>query len=187
MDDRIAIIGWGSLIWDQGNLKISSERWSLDGPRLPVEFIRKSSNGRITLVICDKYLDNPDIWVKTYWNYSTLESLETARIDLRKREGTPDIANIGFYYQDQCSARNDRILNIIRKWAKEKGLIGVIWTDFGSKRNLETSNVIPYLRTLQGGLLTEAKCYIEKAPLQIRTPLRKEIQDVLGWIPTAQY
>jgi hypothetical protein len=47
---KIACIGWGSLIWDNGNLDSKGD-WQNDGPMIPVEFARQSKNGRITLVI----------------------------------------------------------------------------------------------------------------------------------------
>lgn len=47
---RIVIPGWGSLIWNPGNLAMTGE-WQPDGPMLPVEFARVSTDGRLTLVI----------------------------------------------------------------------------------------------------------------------------------------
>ena len=48
----IGTVGWGSLIWDSRGLPTRGV-WFDDGPLLPIEFARESSNGRITLVICD--------------------------------------------------------------------------------------------------------------------------------------
>lgn len=39
---QIAIIGWGSLVWDPRDLPIESP-WHDDGPELPIEFARISS------------------------------------------------------------------------------------------------------------------------------------------------
>ena len=47
---RIALIGWGSLIYDPGDLPLSSG-WNANGPMLPGEFCRESSGRRITLVL----------------------------------------------------------------------------------------------------------------------------------------
>lgn len=46
----IAILGWGSLIWCPGNLRIRGP-WRHDGPVLPIEFARISADGRLTLVV----------------------------------------------------------------------------------------------------------------------------------------
>ena len=46
----IAILAWGSLIWNPGSLHIV-DGWRPGGPTLPIEFSRISDNGRLTLVI----------------------------------------------------------------------------------------------------------------------------------------
>jgi hypothetical protein len=58
---RIACIGWGSLIWNPGDLPLYGN-WENDGPDLPVEFGRESSGRRITLVVCDDVKR-----VRTFW------------------------------------------------------------------------------------------------------------------------
>lgn len=66
---NIAVIGWGSLIWCPRTLQIEPG-WHRDGPMLPIEFARKSSDGRLTLVIhagCRKQ--------RTYWANSSCERL----------------------------------------------------------------------------------------------------------------
>lgn len=80
---RIAIIGWGSLIWCPGSLNIAT-RWRRDGPLLPIEFARISVDGRLTLVI-HRGVDG----VRTYWAVSGCETLDQARENLREREGSP--------------------------------------------------------------------------------------------------
>jgi hypothetical protein len=47
---KIAVIGWGSLIWCPGSLRIQTA-WHNDGPSLPIEFARILKDGRLTLVI----------------------------------------------------------------------------------------------------------------------------------------
>lgn len=47
---RIAILGWGSLIWNPNGLPIRGD-WQRGGPVLPIEFSRISSDERLTLVI----------------------------------------------------------------------------------------------------------------------------------------
>lgn len=80
---NIAVVAWGSLIWDPKTLAISG-RWRTDGPRLPIEFARISSGGRLTLV-----LHPPSVWQKTYWTLSTHDVIDAARANLAKRESSP--------------------------------------------------------------------------------------------------
>lgn len=53
---KIAVIGRGSLIWCPRGLRIAS-RWHLDGRELPLEFVRTSGDGRLTLIICPDIRD----------------------------------------------------------------------------------------------------------------------------------
>ena len=43
---KIAILGWGSLVWDSRQLPHSGE-WHTGGPVLPIEFSRVSKDGRL--------------------------------------------------------------------------------------------------------------------------------------------
>lgn len=52
---RIAILGWGSLLWDKAEVEFDQQHaeWKFDGPALKLEFSRKSSSrlNALTLVI----------------------------------------------------------------------------------------------------------------------------------------
>lgn len=53
---NIAILGWGSLLWDTSHKDFDEQRedWRFDGPALKLEFSRKSAKRRLnalTLVI----------------------------------------------------------------------------------------------------------------------------------------
>ena len=65
---KIACIGWGSLIWNSGVLKIRN-KWYEDGPILPIEFSRISDDGRVTLII-----DKSGTPVRTLWALMTSTS-----------------------------------------------------------------------------------------------------------------
>lgn len=50
---RIAVLGWGSLVWCPSELDISTG-WR-EGPALPIEFARESKGSRVTLVLVPEY------------------------------------------------------------------------------------------------------------------------------------
>jgi hypothetical protein len=180
---KIAVLGWGSLIWNSRNLKIKEREWKQDGPKLPVEFARISQDGRLTLVLYPKAK-----LIQVLWNYMDVDNLLEAIENLRKREGTIE-SYIGFIdlIENKSRCNIGDIENNIRKWAEEKDIEAVIWTDlpcnFKDKANgkLNEENVINYLKSLTGSKFEIAKEYIAKAPTQIRTKIRMAIEEKLGW------
>ena len=66
---KIAFLGWGSLIWDQRELRTKGN-WNGDGPSLPIEYRRISRDGRITLVLYPNAEE-----VKTLWAHADYEKL----------------------------------------------------------------------------------------------------------------
>ena len=177
---RIAVIGWGSLIWSERTLKVEEGDWKPDGPKLPIEFSRISTDNRLTLVI-DPEFDN----VETYWKMSTLTNLEEACQNLQEREDTPDVEDIGFidleHRVHQIRRPNMFLLGRLSQWGTEKGLDALIWTELepkfeartGKEFNLE--NINEFIRGLSGIELERAREYIEMAPPQTQTRLRKDI------------
>lgn len=79
---KIIILGWGSLIWCPGGLRIKT-RWHGDGPSLPIEFARISQDDRLTLVI-----QPGSAGQSTYWAVSEFTDLKEARQNLKTREKT---------------------------------------------------------------------------------------------------
>lgn len=181
---KIAIFGWGSLLWEPKGLKCD-KCWRKDGPELPIEFARISTNGRLTLVIY------PDAeMIQTYWTLSSESTPSAARENLREREGTKNLGDIGlFLVSDRTSHCNfgEGIVGTIRSWAMDYGLGAVVWTDlksnFKCKRCVDFSEcaAIEYLRSLSGKAKEKAKEYIVCAPEQTMTSLRKKIAQELGW------
>ncbi|MDP3531967.1 MAG: hypothetical protein Q8S31_01595 [Alphaproteobacteria bacterium] len=55
---NVAVLGWGSLIWNPGDLSVYGQFVS-GGPTLPVSFTRISQDGRLTLVV-DPRSDSPE-------------------------------------------------------------------------------------------------------------------------------
>ena len=64
---KIAVLGWGSLIWNKGKLRLTTN-WTDGGPVLPIEFSRISDDGRLTLVIDERH----GVDVPTRYAFSSL-------------------------------------------------------------------------------------------------------------------
>ncbi|PHS32748.1 MAG: hypothetical protein COA95_03115 [Methylophaga sp.] len=182
---QIACLGWGSLIWNQDNLPLSSG-WNSDGPNLPIEFARESADGRMTLVLLDDAKQSTALWA-----ILSATDIEIAKADLAKREGVSE-NNIKYsigYWESNSGMSHGTCSEEISRWALEKELDGVVWTNlkygFQSARGkLPTlAGVIEHLN----GLSPEKKCvaeeYVRKTPVQVRTEFRNELENKLGWLP----
>lgn len=171
----IACLGWGSLYWNPGALPLAGE-WKYDGPVIPVEFLRRSSSGRVTLVLDAEGTKVPGLWV-----HLNCQSLPEAVEALRAREKTL-ARNIG------CWSGGDPppLIPSLKLWAQERHIDAVIWTalDYRSKDCQEKQSVeqlIAYLRGLSGKDLNNAREYVQRAPHQIATAFRKKFETELGW------
>ncbi len=115
---EIAILGWGSLIWDPSNLKTKGS-WNSDGPYLPIEFARISSGNRLTFVLHPAVDDVQTLWIKSIY-----KNLNNAIMNLKDREGSPQ-NKIGFISipdgTSNCQVVPE-VLGRIRKWTVEKNL-----------------------------------------------------------------
>lgn len=174
---KIAVLGWGSLIWNPENLKIK-KAWQNDGPLLPIEFARISNDGRLTLVI-----KKNEKKVQTLWSIMDFDNIEQARLNLKERENTISINSIGFVdtiEKNELSRFKDLSITI-NKWALEKNIDAVIWTDLRVKffdkihKPFNDANAVKYLKDLPIKRQKLAKEYILKAPVQIDTRLRKKL------------
>jgi hypothetical protein len=177
----IACIGWGSLTWDPAGLPISGQ-WHDDGPQLPIEFVRQSDNGRLTLAI------NPgSSVVRTYWASLNVNDLEAAIEALRIREGRTRRKWIGDWSHTQLA--NDERTNVIAQWANEHGIASVVWAalppKFHGQNGLAPTEreAVAYLLKLTGEERRLAEEYVRRTPSQIRTSYRASIERELGWTP----
>jgi len=70
----IAILGWGSLIWDPQELELADSAWHVDGPSLPIEFARVSGPDpntrlqRLTLVLHEGVQKVHTLWARSASN-----------------------------------------------------------------------------------------------------------------------
>lgn len=179
---KIAILGWGSLISDSGDLPLKTE-WQMEGPKLPVEFSRVSCSrdGALTLVIDPENGEE----ISTLFSISKRLKLEDAICDLRARECTV-VKHIGYVNlvdgTQRCNVYSTAA-DIIRKWADEHSFDAVVWTDLPSNFQEETQfskfsvdNAVYYLHSLTGVAAKKAREYIQKAPAQVTTPLRRNLE-----------
>lgn len=175
---KIACIGWGSLIWDQRNLKVKGE-WFNDGPKLPIEFARESGDGRITLVIEEK-----SEVVMTFWSIFITEDFDEALESLRSRERT-NIRHI--HHQLAQEETKSEIERIIKSWLIEKNLDCAIWTGLPPKfsdveNKVPTINeILEYIASLDELTLNKTKEYIQNTPQQISTNFRNSITEKFHW------
>jgi hypothetical protein len=178
INGRIAILGWGSLIWEpRPDFEKYIEDWSDDGPILPIEFSRVSStrDGALTLVI------DPDNGapVRVKFALSKRKNPEDAACDLRTREGTI-IRHIGLFDREISSCRShwSFVEDKIRLWAEDNNLRAVVWTDLPSNYTEKTGKIfepneaVRYLKGLNKEGQKAAKEYIQNAPLNVNTNFR---------------
>lgn len=118
-----------------------------------MEFARISSGNRVTLVI-----ENGFDPVRILYAVSSFSELVAARANLRRRESTENIENIGYidFDTDRHNVRgiNTFILETIRAWNMENGFDAMIWSDFApnfsdrQKQLFEVGNIISFIDAL---------------------------------------
>ena len=154
--------------------------WRDDGPPVRVEFVRKSQDGRLTLV-----LDPSAGSVTSLWAPLAVTDLSTAIMELAARERT------GRNKIDSWSAGKDdpKKLPGLREWATGRDINHVIWTALEPKFRGTTDErpsvdqALAYLSHLTGHDRVKAEQYVRRAPRQIRTAYRERFEQSLGWTP----
>ncbi|MCW5725612.1 MAG: hypothetical protein KIS81_11750 [Maricaulaceae bacterium] len=190
---RIAILAWGSLIRNPGDLATATV-FEPNGPPLPVEFSRVSGDGRLTLVI-DEAIGTA---CATYTAHSVFDDLDHALENLWKREGSKgeslprDVrahGRVGFFdrISGQASTiaedRHPRSVEAIEAWIAANGYDAAIWTALAS--NFHEPNkagepfsieaAIRYLAAQDAQTLNMALAYIRRAPAEVQTPVRTTV------------
>jgi hypothetical protein len=179
---RIAILGWGSLIWDRRDLPISMA-WQRGGPVLPIEFSRMSRSGEragcLTLVIDELHGAN----VRTRFAVSTRTNLDDAITDLRTREGTSS-DRIGYINLGRgterayARQRHPHACDTIKAWAQAQQWDAVVWTALTSNfeevadRPFTVEAAIQHLNGLGEPAKSHALEYLQKAAPEVVTSVR---------------
>ncbi len=181
---KIAILGWGSLLWDSNAaFDEHHEQWQFDGPHLKLEFSRVSTsrNNALTLV-----LDSANgSACQVAYSFSKRKNPDDTICDLRCREGT-SLKNIGYLFSDdsrkQC--RDIQVLEDVRTWATENKIDAVVWTDLDSNfvqksqahEIFSLPSALSHIQSLDAVGKAKAVEYFWNAPDFIHTPLRDALQ-----------
>jgi len=181
LTDRIAILGWGSLLWDLDDLapKVTGPWAVRAGPRLSMEFSRISPKRAMSLVVClDPEHGAP---CATHAIRSARTEIDAAVADLAARERAP-AHRIGWAdAAGRGRSRMPEVVAAVGAWCAERGWSAAIWTDLEPNFRETTGAAftvaegVAYLRTLGDASLGEARRYIRQAPPTTRTPLRRAL------------
>ena len=181
---RIAVLGWGSLVWDGRTLALAGA-FKPGGPSLPLEFSRVSLDRRLTLVI-DEDRGSP---CTSHVATSAYLDLDEAIDNLRRRENMPGTDGIGFVdtherrRSDIAWERHPRAVLAIENWAMRFGYRAAIWTALASNFHepdkgggpFSVEAALDYLAALPPDRLDQALRYFRNAPPEIRSALREAV------------
>jgi hypothetical protein len=188
-DIRIAILGFGSLLWDKRpEFDDLCEGWQEEGPTLPLEFShisRKTRLGALTLVIDPKLGTNATV----NWCFSKRKNVDDAFCDLRCREGTKNEFIGKMVVSEGVSPEAPAYEKAIHDWAIAKSLDAIVWTKLESSF-IDEENYDAFLKSalnhIQFRLTPEGKAkaaeYVWRAPDFVKTPLRSILQSE-PWFP----
>jgi hypothetical protein len=179
---KIAILGWGSLLWDTSHREFEEQHddWNLDGPKLKLEFSRRSASrlDALTLVIDPTH----GAECQVAYAFSKRKTPEEAIADLRKREKT-NAKNIGCVFVDGSRrlGRDKESVEIMFQWAKRLSLNVVLWTDLagtfdGVAKDKFVEAAVNHMQKLSPEAKVLAAEYVWRAPDFIVTPLRRTLQ-----------
>lgn len=185
---RVAILGYGSLIWDLDDLAPWVEgEWRLgEGPELPLEFSRISAKRLGSLVVTLDARGGEDR--PTHAILSRRSNPEEAAKDLARRERS-GLDGIGVCHAglDAPRTRDAGIGARIEAWRARGGAAGVVWAELPANFESETGRPftvaagLDWLRALSGPAAAEARRYIDGAPAATDTPLRRALARENWW------
>lgn len=187
MRKHYAILGWGSLIWDLEILAPHVDLpWQMGaGPLLPMEFTRISPKRKLGLAVCVD--ERHGVACPTHAIASRRDSLDAAMTDLAARERAPVNLVGGVCMATRRHLGRSAIADRVSDWCTATGWQGAVWTDlrpnYAETRGNEFSvdDAVAYLASLRGESLNEAVRYIENAPEQTDTPLRRTLAGLAWW------
>lgn len=183
---KIAILAWGSLIWDDNWPEFDKQRgeWLKDGPILPLEFSRVSASRDKALTLVIDTVNGKDCSVM--YAESKRTNPDDAIADLRDREGTI-MKHVGFYFaKDPARKCVPPVPPSIPDWASSKKIEVVIWagmpSNFFEKNAVNASTkfsveaAAAHLQNITPKGKAAAAEYVWRAPELVVTPLRTKLQ-----------
>jgi hypothetical protein len=188
MPRQIAILGWGSLLWDhRPQFDEQHHDWLPDGPGLKLEFSRisRSRFGALTLVIDPLH----GSLCQVAYALSRRTDPEDAICDLRSREDTTH-KNIGhiFGYGCRYHARDSVSLQAISGWTRAHKIDVAVWTDLASNfseicgKAFKVAAAVSYVFGLNAKGKAKTAEYMWRAPAFVDTPLKRALQEQ-PWFP----
>ena len=184
----IAIIGYGSLIWDLDNLEphVAGPWQRGAGPRLPVEFSRISPKRKRALVlVVDETTQTPS---PTSVIASARAHLDDAVADLARREQCrPERLGMATRGGKPALSHLPLALAAVEAWLGSSPYDAALWTELDGNFAAQTGTAFSlvaaelYLRALTGDSLAEAWRYLEFAPAETDTPLRRHMRAQDWW------
>ena len=191
-EPKIAILAWGSLIWDDSWPAFDDTHlpWQEDGPVLPLEFSRvsKSRDKALTLVIDNTNGEDCKVMYAMSKRLDPAEAIE----DLRDREGTP-MQHMGFYFANEPDRKCvPPVPDSIPAWATAKEIDVVVWagmpSNFAEKNAVRKGDpfsvdaAVAHLQRITPKGKAAAAAYVWQAPDLVVTPLRTKLQ-AEPWFP----
>ncbi|RWD80406.1 hypothetical protein [Mesorhizobium sp.] len=183
---KIAILAWGSLIWDDQWPQFDKQRgeWRKDGPVLPLEFSRVSTSRDKALTLVIDPVNGNDC--KVMYAMSKRKNPADAIADLRDREGTI-MDHMGFYFANDPDQKCvPQIPDTIPAWAKEMEFDVVVWagmpsnfaekTVFRKDEPFSVDAAVAHLQNITPKGKAAAATYVWRAPDLVITPLRTRLQ-----------
>lgn len=184
MNEKVAILGWGSLLWDPHPFDDRHHEWNHDGPVIPVEFSRVSTKrkGALTLVLDPKH----GAPTQVAYSISKHGDSHAAHRDLLARERAAHPNYIGLFRRNAGHTHgrardNEGPHAAIAAWAHAREIDAVVWTNFPADferklgRAFSVAAAKDHLKALPRPALKRAVAYIHRAPPFVRTPLRKAL------------
>jgi len=181
---RIAVLGWGSLTWqpanDHGDLAAIGT-WESDGPTLPIEFARISSDDRLTLIVVPGYATLSNV----LWTRSAFADTDDAVANLAQRETGTHPDNIHSVGGSRRSAADPQVSATVEAWLNgQAGLDVAIWTGLGPGRRWGAAGwgieqAHHHVAALEGASRERTIEYITRTPRQIDTPVRRALAGLL--------